>query len=161
MINNEEPKKNTELTLEQLEQINVTQHRLIVLETEIVTASKSLRVVKSELEKTLKDKSYQEELLATLTTQTEELKLTYQGLNDSYKTLSDKVDSINQEIATKTASNLANEKELKSKKDELDVRETELLKKQEVFSKLEKDNQKAFDVFAENVIKLKEVISTF
>jgi chromosome segregation ATPase len=66
--------KNTTLTFEQLQQIDISQKRLAVLQSETEIATKTLRGVKSDLDRATKEKDYQEEQLATLTEQIEKKK---------------------------------------------------------------------------------------
>lgn len=60
------PNENVKLTFEQMQQIDIVQKRLSVLESEITSATKILKGTKSECDRAVKEKLYQEELLANI-----------------------------------------------------------------------------------------------
>ena len=62
----ETPTENVKLTFEQLQQLDVVQKRLAVLESEMAIATKLLKGTRLEGDRALKEKIYQEELLATV-----------------------------------------------------------------------------------------------
>lgn len=120
--------ENVKLTFEQLQQIDEVSKQLINLQSEITTAQKILRGTRLEIDRAIKEKTYQEELL-------EELKSTVLSFETKK---ADLVEQINQAITildetTKRSSDT--DLESKIKIDELHKKESELARGEETYSK--------------------------
>jgi uncharacterized protein (DUF3084 family) len=159
MINNDT--SNIKFTDEQTRQLEEFKTRLSNTETEISIANKNLGVIKKEIEKSTKEKIYQEELLAEITPKVEakqsELKKAEEDLVNTKGT----INKLNKEITEKTLQNNA-------KIIELENREIDVIKKEKGLSNREANYEANFkilkkykDDFDLKVAKLKEVISIF
>lgn len=152
---------NVQLTLEQLQQLDIVKKRLSNLESEIVNATKILNGTKMECDRAVKEKLYQKELLGNLTTKIEGMKVNIDNLDRGIKEKDVILSELNDEIKSKST-------EYKDKVQELKDREEKIIQKEIQFSELGNklgkqeillNNEKAD--FNSKVAKLKEVISSF
>lgn len=159
MINNDTT--TTKLTDNQVAQLEEFKSKLTNLESEISIANKNLIVLKKDIEKTVKDKKYQEELLAEATAKAEKAKKEITFLEDDVADL------------TTTKNNLLDDikildKDAKIKKIDLDNREVKIVETEKELTTSMTSVSKSITALTEDkkefyakVAKLKEVISTF
>jgi len=159
MLNQET--ENVKLDFEQLQKIDVVQKRLANLESEINIASKNLTALKKDTDRIYKEKTYQEELLADLTSKTDDKKLQSSKLDESITEHTAMLNKIIEEykehkekITTEKIESSNREEMISKKEAELDEKSKELNEKL-----VEYTNN--VSVFFSKVAKLKEVISTF
>ena len=112
----EQPNENIKLSLEQLQQIDIVQKRLSVLESEITNANKVLKGTKMEIDRVVKEKAYQEELLAKLLENTKKAKIEYEELLSNVK-ISKKILLDNQEKSRVISSSIDNKSQDISKRE--------------------------------------------
>lgn len=160
MLNNEEI-KNAEMSIEDRQQMLAFKTILLNLEAEISTANKNLKSIKGDTERAIKEKVYQEELLANTTQQVNDLKIEHSKLVENHSKTSISLASINTEIAQKKSVQEAKEAQLKTREETIVSKEIELSDKESNLTKqktvLEK-NQMEHD---SKVAKLKEVTALF
>lgn len=155
------PENNIKLDDKQTQAIEETKIRLLNLEGEISIGNKNLKVIKAETERAIKEKTYQEGLLAAV-----ETKLTL--LRESLADLEEKVSGKRKELSDLLAEIEKSTSETELKKIELKEREDAVLsdeiKLTEKDSKLTKiafaleSEKKEFD---KKVARLKETLATF
>lgn len=155
------PTTNPTLTFDQQQQIDTTQKRLIVIESEITNATKVLRGTKMECDRAVKDLVYQEERLSVITIQVESAKKNLEELNDSCTQTKEKLSALESDIFTKSSIQSTKEQELKDREDRIKTAETDISNERAVIyhmgTKLDKETKE----FNEKVAKLREVIITF
>jgi hypothetical protein len=160
MLNNDE-EVNIVLTAEQSKAIEETKIRLLNLESEISIASKNLKTLKGETEKSTKDKLYQEELLNSLVSQVTIKQQELVSLVDSIKNASETLGKINSEITAKSQAQEKMVMALKDREDKVKSEELKLAEHEKIVLKISADVKSEEAEFGKKVAKLKEVISTF
>jgi predicted nucleic acid-binding Zn-ribbon protein len=141
------PTENTKLQPDQLTQLEEFQKRLSNLEIENVSAAKILKVSKSDLEKVVKERLYQEELLAKLEKQTEEKTKELEDLNGKC------------EVSKKTLE--SDSHQLDEIKMALTEQKSQLEEKERVLISREKDveeKENKANLFVEEVLKEKSAV---
>lgn len=161
MIDNQLDTNNVKFTAEQTEAVEESKRRLLNLESEISIASKNLKVIKAETEKAIKEKSYQEDLLANINGQVISAQNKFNELNESIIKASDSLSSINQEIAKKSDLIISKEKEFKDREDNLETQEKENITFNENLNVFAKELSSKEEDFNTKVANLKGVISSF
>ena len=160
MIDNNQT-SNATLTFDQLQAIDVAQKRLSNLESEIVNAAKVLKGTKMECDRAVKEKTYQEELLGTLTIQTVEAKKQLDETKTSLLDVSYKLDDLNKELKTKTTEQTKKDTELTTREDKISSQEIKLNEDRIELDKRINVLLVDSDRFNSKVAKLKEVIASF
>jgi DNA repair exonuclease SbcCD ATPase subunit len=159
MLNNDT--STIKLTDEQTIQITEVKTRVMNLESEVSIATKNLKSIKGESERAIKDKAYQEELLANVKTQVEEEQKQLNYLISEIANSNTILTKLNTEINIKTETQAKKDKEFSERETTLIQREKEYADKSK---KLDENNQifkGQIDTHNSKVAKLKEVISTF
>jgi chromosome segregation ATPase len=149
------------LTDEQTLQLETYQTRLANLEGEISIATKNIKALKSDTEHAIKEKTYQEEQLATLTSQIETKTLASAKLDEQ---ITEKTAQLNELL-----SQFKEHTDLMAKgKSDHEVRESKVVSEEQklaehtkVVEQLTAERLAEEESFNSKVAKLKEVISTF
>lgn len=159
MINT--PTGSIKLTLENMQLLAEMEGRVSVLQSEIDNREKIIKGMKKESDRAVKDKAYQEELLATSITQAEAKTKELKGLNDN---ITEKTAQLNELLSqfkehtdlmtSEKASHDDRESKIVSRETEISNQGSDLGKKEIILN-----NDKAD--FNSKVAKLKEVISKF
>lgn len=157
MITNSE--SNPVLTEEQQKAIELTTHRLFVLETEISVATKVLGSLRNDSIKASKDKSYQEELLLSISSQVSEGTNKLNSLNETVVKQSELLSSISQEIAQKSTSLNEKEDTLKDREDMVSKKEEEIFERQEILTQKELVFEEKEERFNKRVDKINKAIN--
>jgi ABC-type transporter Mla subunit MlaD len=153
------PEKNMELTLEQRQQQNAFQNKLLNLESEVNIATKNLKGIKLESERAEKERKYQEELLANIIPQVEEKT---KELKDLQGNITEKTALLNEllaqykEHADLMVSGKANHDDRESK---ISSQEADLNERSQSLDKTAERMSKTSEEFFKKVAKLKEVIA--
>jgi len=122
MINSDDT-KTVILTKNQSDQIDMVKQRLSVLESEISNASKILKGIRSETDRAVKEKSYQEELLNNFTIKTKKAEATYKELLSNMDSVKESLLSDQKKAGIIRASNEKKTEELSHREKELIVKE--------------------------------------
>ncbi len=149
------------LTPEQLKAIEYSKTVLHNLEAEISIAQKTLKQTKSESERAIKDKAYQEGLLNEISPKVIEKTSQINALNEEINNASTVFSKLQAEIKTKTAEQVEKDSEFQAKSDGLDKIIAEYNEKTTQSNKKEASLQKDNMIFNQKVAELKRVISTF
>jgi len=160
MINTPE-ENNAKLTAEQTQAIAVSQQRLRVLESEIVSATKVLSALKSDSVVAIRDTKYQEELLLAVSEQVSTATVKLDTLNENLQTTTSDLATLNNEISTKGAKLNIEVMELKEREDECVSKENNFSILVEQYNTNYTKFETEKEYFNKQVAKLKEVISTF
>ena len=159
MITNDE--SNIKLTPEQITAIEYSKSVLLNLEVEISIAQKTIRQVKSESERAIKDKAYQEELLAEVTNQVSASKINLENLTAQINEMIDQLNLLREESKKLGISHQEKSTELSNREFVVSKKETELCNKEI------KHNKDLNDLFIDKtdfdskVARLKDVTSQF
>lgn len=94
----EKNSKNIQLSLEQLQQLDVYQTRMTNLDNEIFSASKHLQEIRQDTDRLTREKEYQQELLNTLTKQTTDLEEKKQVLEIAVSTAEQSVEEYTKKV---------------------------------------------------------------
>jgi hypothetical protein len=159
MLNQET--ENVKLTFEQLRQIDVVQKRLSNLESEITIATKNLNALKKDTDRIYKEKMYQEELLANLTTQTDTKKLELIKLGESITEHSNILNKLITEYKEHTEKMTIEKDEHSVKGERISKKEIELNEKSSELNEKLKEYEINVSCFFSKVAKLKDLISSF
>lgn len=159
MINNSETIiKFSDTEQAQLEEFK---NRLSNLESEVSIATRNLRAIKSETERAIKDREYNQGLLNDVLLKLEDKSKALDTIDSAYNETSSKLSALNSEIEEKTKLYDAKDKELSEKEERniimqksLDNENNRLQKKEEALNKIQ-------ELHEQKVAKLKEVISIF
>lgn len=155
------PIQNVQLTVEQLHQIEETKKRLAILESEISNATKVLRSTKIEFETAVKDKTYQEELLATVTSQVKNKQLEMTELDEEILKKSANLNEIKTETESYKSEKEKSIMTLNDKEDSVSSREEKVTEKEKSVVKSKLIHEDIVKEFNQKVSQLKEVISRF
>lgn len=160
MIDNQTQPNNPILTSEQIKAIEYSKSILLNLESEISIAQKTLKQTKSENEKAIKNKSYQEELLnevfTKVSTATSKLVEIESQVLEKNAQLNNLLDHIREEtVSHETKSN-----ELQDREEKIVIREAQLDEKDRTLNMIALTLDKDTEIHNQKVIKLKEFTST-
>lgn len=155
------PNDNVKLNFDQLQAIDTAQKRLSVLESEVGIAQKILKGTKMEIDRAVKEKAYQEEILGTVSAQLNEKKSFASKLDEDILAKQAELHNILSEYKNHSDKMTAEKMEMKDAKDALLAQEKFLASKSLLVSSGSKDLEDNKSEFNEKVSKLKEVISTF
>jgi uncharacterized protein (DUF3084 family) len=160
MINNSET-SNVKLTDEHTKEIEQYQVKLSNLLSEIVNATKILKGTTLESNRAVKDRTYQQDLLATLTPQIQTAQKNLDDLTTRHSETTTKLGLLNTEIAIKTTEYNLKESELKDREAKISQKEKQLSEQGEKLGRetILFNNDKA--THNAKVAKLKEVIKDF
>lgn len=128
------PTENVKLTFEQLQQIDVVEKRLSNLQSEIANANKILKGTKSECDRALKEKLYQEELAFNLASQIKELTTSRDNLAKEITLSTQALEDTKKTSKDLSESNYAKTDELLKREQKISQSETEHLLKVEDFN---------------------------
>ncbi len=134
--------------------------RLMNIESEISIATKNLKVLKGEIEKSIKDNKYQTELLNRVTSQVEETNTRLNVLTTSVLTGSTALSEINQEIGKKGDILKAMEVQFKKREDVISTKEQELVTRETSVGMREEDVKKSELVLKDKHAKIKDFVET-
>ena len=152
---------NPTLTFDQLQAIDVAQKTLANLQSEITNATKVLRGTKLESDRAVKDKAYQEELLANAKTQVEEETKQLNYLTSEIAQSNVILGKLNDEINSKTDIQKKKDDDLQARESAVQNREIEVAKVESSLGTKVSAHAETSQTFNSKVAKLKEVISTF
>ena len=161
MTDNQLDTPNIKLTPEQNTQVEAYQVKLANLLSEINNATKILRGTKTECDRAIKEKAYQEELLAGLTPKVEEKKKQIDAYNEEINNASTSLSKLQEEIKVKTTKQAELDSEYEARESSLVADEDEVDRREVKLNEKENSLQTNKDAFDAKVAKLKEVISTF
>ncbi len=159
MIN--EPTSNPTLTFDQLQAQDASQKILANLQSEINIATKVLKGTKLESDRAVKDKAYQEELLANVKIQVEEETKQANYLTSEIAQSNVILGKLNDEINTKTETQKKKDTALQDRETNLVKAENEYIVRNESLGNAIIEYKTTSETFNTKVAKLKEVISTF
>lgn len=161
MIDNQTQPNNPVLTPEQTQAIEYSKGILLNLEGEISIAQKALKQLKSESERAIKDKDYQEEMLIDITKKVNTASVQLEELTAQINENIEQLNLLREESKNLSVSHEEKSTELANREFVVSKKETELCNK-------EIDLNKEIEILntdkvnhAEKVTKLKEVISIF
>lgn len=160
MIDNSQT-SNIKPTDEQAAQLEQYEIKLSNLLSEITNATKILKGTKIESDRAVKERAYQEELLAELTPKVEEKRKQLDGFNEEINKATSALSKLQEEIRIKSEEQIAKDYVFQSKSDELERQIAEYNTKTAQSNRREASLQKNEILFNQKVAKLKEVISTF
>lgn len=160
MLNNEEI-ISPQMSIEDKKQALAFKAMLLNLESEIAVANKNLRAIKSDTANAIKEKAYQEELLATTKTQVENLTVEHNKLKEIHLSTSSQLAEMNSEIATKKTIQEAKVMELKDREDKITALEKETHERHVNILNVRDDLNNDIRNYKEKIAKLKEVIALF
>lgn len=159
MIN--EGNDNVKLTFDQLQAIDVVEKRLGNLQSEINIATKNLTALKKDTDRIYKEKTYQEELLANLTKQTEDKTKEISDLKANITEHTAMLNNVLAEYKDHTEKIATGKADHSAREDMILKKETELAEKSEELNGKLTEHQNNVSDFFSKVAKLKEVTSTF
>lgn len=156
MIDNQLDTTNPKFTPEQTQAIEESKSRLLNLETEISIASKNLKAIKGESERAMRDKTYQEGLLTSVTDQTTTAQEKLSAITTSTEKAQESLSAINQEIS-KQGDILASKKsEFKEREEEISSKETDLISRETSVSLREEDLKNSEEELQDKYAKIKD-----
>lgn len=127
----------------QTQAIEETKSRLLNLEGEISIANKNLKVLKGEIEKSIKEKVYQNELLQTVSAQVLQAQAKFTEITEANVKAAYSVSEINQETAKKTDILNAMESEFRKREDSIADKEADLISREASVEMREEDVKSA------------------
>lgn len=157
----EAPEKNLELTPEQVEKEAIFRQRLQNLENEISIATKNLKVIKADVEKATKEKTYQEEILSNISSNVEEKTSLFNKINQELIDKNELLYQINSKISSTSAEQEAKVMSLKDREDKVTSWELLLSKKEKKVAESNQLLESHINTHNEKVTKLKAVIALF
>lgn len=155
-----QPEDNIILDDNQKKAIEETKSRLFNLESEISIATKTLRGLKSENERLIKDNSYQNELLLETISKVDPMLAKVADLESNILTKTEELNKINVEIQTKATDIEEREAEIKTKENNIEDRLKSVTEKEGNIRDINGILNQKIDDFNQKVSKLKEVIAT-
>lgn len=161
MITNQTDDKVIQFTPEQTASLEEYQARLSNLLSEIVNHTKILKGTRSECDRAVRERAYQEELLAELTPKVEEKRKQLDSYNEEINKATSDLAKLKEEIRVKTERQAEQDGEFTKREERIKDFEKVLSNQKATLDKRDDEHIKAFDAFAAKVAKLKEVLSTF
>ena len=153
MITNED--SNVQLTPEQLQAIDVAQQRLYNLQNETTVATRTLSALKNDSVVALKDKDYQEKLLADVVSKVTAVQIQLNTLEISANSSREILNSLTQEIAKKSDILAVMEADFKKRDDDLAQKERELTDRETQVSAKEADLSSMESLLSDKHAKIK------
>lgn len=136
------PEKNIVLSVEQQNHLNIYQHKLANLESEVVIAGKTLKGIKLETDRFVKERLFQEEQLS-------EINKKIEVVTQSVFTLTIDHDALQIELSLK-------KEQLKQTTEDIQVKESSLTEREKILSQQEEDHKKKIEDFNKKSSQLLE-----
>ncbi len=155
MLNNNET--TTVFNPEQTTQINEYIVRLSNIESEISIAQKNLKAIKSESERAIKDKQYQEELHGEVVNKVTSMRVQANELETKIEESIEILNKLREEVKFESIDHESKTTELKNRELVISKKETELCNKEIALNNAIKILNEEKAVHAEKVTKLKEL----
>lgn len=155
-----QPEANPKLTFEQLQAIDVAEKKLANLHREIDISTKDLRVLSLDINKAIKERAYQEDLMAGLAPQIEEKKTVIAKLDTEIDTKSVELKTLHAGADEITLANTTKDKELKDREEKVAVKEKEQAENTTRLKHISDSLGNQIDEHNAKVAKLRGVIDT-
>lgn len=148
------------LTIEQQQAIEETKVRLLNLENEISLGNKALKQLKSESERAIKDKAYQEELLDEIVAKVSSARSQLAEIEPQVIEKTAQLNHLLDFIREETVSHETKNKELTEREEEIKEMEKITYKRETDILNVRDDLNTEMKTHKEKVARLKEVLAT-
>lgn len=119
------PEKSISLNDMQSAQVEEAKNRLLILEGEITIATNNLKVIKADTVKSIKEKTYQEDLLVDLTSKVEQKLKDLGDIQSQNNEINEEFEKYKEEISSSRLFFEKRDKDTKERENNLNLREIE------------------------------------